>query len=988
MRNAAIVVGAVLAVVLLLAVAVPPLIDWSRYKGEIAARVQAATGRPVAVNGPIRLSLLPSPQLSAADLVLGNPEGAPGELARIGHLRLDLRLLPLLAGKARIHAIELDRPVVTLTRLPDGHPNWRFTKAEPEATTSEGQPRRAARTEPPPVPEADDKLPFERLLVHDGRVSYGETLSVTELEAEVLLGGASGPFQAKGKASLGGVAVALEGVAERITPGRASPAALSLRLPGDDAKAEFSGLVTQLSGGQSLRGHLSAKAADLARTLARLNLARPVPPGALSVEGELLLSPEEASISNLDLAVGDQRLTGAVSAALAQVPQLDVRLAAGALDLDKWTAAPVQAQPAAAPVPAQPQLATAPAGTPTAAPVATPGGFSLPKGVFVTANLGVEALSWHGQVIRQAKFDGTLDQGELMIAAASALLPGASEFTADGTLSAEQGRPAFDGKARLASADAHALLAWAGVDAASMPADRLHSLELQAPVKLAWPNIRLDNFRLAVDGNRAQGNAVIAAGRPLGLALAATTDGATIELRGRIDGKRIDDGGFRLASPQGVKPLTAWGVKLPPALEKLGALAAEGSVAGTAEDLAVEFKGQSGTTSIVAKGKLAPKLVDLPSLTLRLGPNTLSGAVRADLAGAKPMVTADLAADSLALDSLLGTQRTGLLLPGGGMLLPPTAAPPQAPIVPAALVGAGDSPFSREPIDLSGLNAVDAKVTLRANTVTTKGWTLTNTVAQGTLQNGTASMERLTGKLLGGDLSLSGKLSANGAGALTYAIQGADLGAAKLAAGGMSVTSGKLDSDARLSFQGRSTHDMAAHLNGDGKLLVRNGVLDGFDLPAVNRQLGDLRNIGSLLGVVQAGLAGGRTPFSQLAGTFRADNGIVTSRDLKLDAEGGGATADATVDLPGWNTRTTIAFHLANAPQAPLTARLEGPLENPRKIVDVNAIQQFMVAQGLGRAFKSKEQPPSGDQQQSEQPREKNTGKNILKNLLKGLGGQ
>ena len=160
-------------------------------------------------------------------------------------------------------------------------------------------------------------------------------------------------------------------------------------------------------------------------------------------------------------------------------------------------------------------------------------------------------------------------------------------------------------------------------------------------------------------------------------------------------------------------------------------------------------------------------------------------------------------------------------------------------------------------------------------------------------------------------------------------------------------------------------------------------MLDGFDLPAVNQQMGNLRNIGSVLGLVQAGLSRGRTPFSHLSGTFRADNGMVTSRDLKLEAEGGGANGEMQVSLPEWSTRTTIAFHLASAPRTPVGLRLEGPLENPRKVIDLNAIQQHMVTQGLGKALKPDAQPQDG-----EQPREKNTGKNILRNLLKGLGEQ
>lgn len=81
MRNAAIIAGAIAALVILLAVAVPSLMDWNRYKGEVASRVQAATGRTVTIAGPLSVRLLPSPALSAEGVTIGNPAGAPGELA-------------------------------------------------------------------------------------------------------------------------------------------------------------------------------------------------------------------------------------------------------------------------------------------------------------------------------------------------------------------------------------------------------------------------------------------------------------------------------------------------------------------------------------------------------------------------------------------------------------------------------------------------------------------------------------------------------------------------------------------------------------------------------------------------------------------------------------------------------------------------------------------------------------------------------------------
>lgn len=1017
MRNAVLIAGAVLTLVLVAAAAIPPLIDWSAYGGTIAARVQAATGRPVTIDGPIALRLLPAPALSAGGVAIGNPPGMDGHLVRADKLRLKVALLPLFTGTVRLTALELDQPVVTLARDGDGRANWRFDDQKDQP--AEEPHRRAARPEEPAAAPADDALPVERLIVRDGTVRLPGGAEIAGLDLDIALGGRSGPFQGSGGARLGGVTVALEGAVDRLGPGRAAPATLSLRLPGDDAVLELSGLVSRLSGGDTLRGRLTGRAAEPGRSLARLGLTPPLPPGPLALGADVTLSAEEAVLSPLELTVGETKLTGAVSAALAGTPQVDVKLAAAALNLDTWTRATAkaeQAAPAASAPPAQ--------SAPTAQPART-GTLALPRDLFLSANLAVDSLTWRGQAVRQARLEAVLDGGEIMLRQAAARLPGDSELVVEGGIAAA----AFDGSVRLQSDNARALAAWLGAGDTGPK-----RLELASPVAVAWPDIKLSDIRLTADGVAARGSMAARLGDQPALALAATVPGLELTARGRVaGGGKVEDGSFKLTSSQGLRPLRAFGLTPPPALDRLGPLNAEGTASGSLDALAVDARAESGGVTVAAKGTLAQldkaprgdlgvtaraaslgqvlrlfgdgkaqgggafaldarlvgdaKAFDVGGLSLRAGPSSLGGHGRVELAGTKPLITAELTADTLALDSLTGAERSGRLLPGGP-LVPPTAAPQAAPVVPAALVGAGTSPFSREPLDLGVLNAVDARLSLRAQTVTAKAWRLDNAVMQAVVQNGTATVDRLTGRLLGGELTASAKLSAGATPALSgqLHIAGADLGAARLAAAGMSVTHGRLDAEAKFTTAGRSSQDMAARLNGDGRLLVRNGVLDGFDLPAVNRQMGNLRNLGSVLGVVQAGLSGGKTPFTQLAGTFRADNGVVTSRDLKLEADGGGATADTTVNLPDWATQTRIAFHLASAPQTPVAVRLDGPLENPRKIVDLNAIQQFMVSQGLGKALRG--DAPADGPQQADQPREKNTGKNILKNLLKGLGGQ
>jgi uncharacterized protein involved in outer membrane biogenesis len=211
------------------------------------------------------------------------------------------------------------------------------------------------------------------------------------------------------------------------------------------------------------------------------------------------------------------------------------------------------------------------------------------------------------------------------------------------------------------------------------------------------------------------------------------------------------------------------------------------------------------------------------------------------------------------------------------------------------------------------------------------------------------TLDRLSARLLGGELT--GAMRANGGGvAANLAIRDADMGRLELGSGGIKATKGSLSGQVKLSGSPRQV----ASLTGDGHFQVKDGVVEGFDLAAMDAQMRRLDNIGSLLGLIQAGLSGGSSKFSSLSASFRAERGVVTSRDIQLVAEGGGATGTAVVDLPKDTIDARFAFKLSTPDSPPLGLRLEGKLGSPNKIIDINALQRYLVEHGLGKALKEK----------------------------------
>ncbi|RAU21563.1 hypothetical protein CU669_12785 [Paramagnetospirillum kuznetsovii] len=234
-----------------------------------------------------------------------------------------------------------------------------------------------------------------------------------------------------------------------------------------------------------------------------------------------------------------------------------------------------------------------------------------------------------------------------------------------------------------------------------------------------------------------------------------------------------------------------------------------------------------------------------------------------------------------------------------------------------------------------------------------QSWRLDEVAARVVATGSTLSVERLNGRMLGGALAAAAKANAAGI-AVTATLKGADIGGMGLGAGGVKATRGRLDAQTRLAARGTTQAQWQASLTGDGRLDVSDGLVEGFDLAAMDAQMRKLDNIGSLLGLVQAGLSGGTSSFSTLGASFKADRGVVTSNDITLVAEGGGADGTAVVDLPKDMIDARLAFRLATPGSPPLGLRLQGRLASPNKIIDVNALQRYVVERGLGKAIKGK----------------------------------
>ena len=112
-------------------------IDIDAYKDDVAARIEALTGREVAINGDIDLNLSLNPSLSVEDVTLGNASwGSKPQMLKIGRLQGRVALLPLLSGNIEIRELAFFDTELLLETDAKGLGNWSLDSPQDASTPS------------------------------------------------------------------------------------------------------------------------------------------------------------------------------------------------------------------------------------------------------------------------------------------------------------------------------------------------------------------------------------------------------------------------------------------------------------------------------------------------------------------------------------------------------------------------------------------------------------------------------------------------------------------------------------------------------------------------------------------------------------------------------------------------------------------------------------------------------------------------------------
>jgi len=106
--------------ILLAVIIIPRVVDPNDYRDEITELVKEQTGRELALNGDLSISVFPWLGVETQSLSLSQPDSIGGQMLAVDKAQLRVKFMPLLSKRIEVDTIVLDSPQVNLITLKNG----------------------------------------------------------------------------------------------------------------------------------------------------------------------------------------------------------------------------------------------------------------------------------------------------------------------------------------------------------------------------------------------------------------------------------------------------------------------------------------------------------------------------------------------------------------------------------------------------------------------------------------------------------------------------------------------------------------------------------------------------------------------------------------------------------------------------------------------------------------------------------------------------
>ncbi|MEO9821557.1 MAG: AsmA family protein [Paracoccaceae bacterium] len=326
------------ALLLLIVVAVGALffLPADRIAKVATDQMRNVTGRDVSISGDVSMTLWPVLGVSAGELEVGNAEwSAQGPMLTAEKAAIGINAAALLRGEIQITHIEAVAPTIRLEQKADGRASWQFTDATGEATIE---------TETSPSKEAQ-AFSLNKLTVTDATFVYdaegSDLVSYSGVDFTLDWPERLGAADIRAKLSPTGEDVVLEASIEQFAgfiTGQVQPIDVTLSAGG--GRATLNG---RASTAGDVAGRLTLNLPSTDAFFRALDLPAPGLPKGLgaAVEAETnltLTTDRKLALRDLSANLGGNVLNGAADISLNGIPQINVQLDGGDLDLSVLSA--------------------------------------------------------------------------------------------------------------------------------------------------------------------------------------------------------------------------------------------------------------------------------------------------------------------------------------------------------------------------------------------------------------------------------------------------------------------------------------------------------------------------------------------------------------------------------------------------------------------------------------------------------------------------
>jgi len=984
----------------------PLFVSAETIRTELAARIEAATGRATRIDGPVSFSVIPTARLSAEGIgiagLAGNTEDFSVESVSFG-----LNLLPLITGNIEIHGVTITRPSVLVETDVDGRTNWTAPNAGGETApkniedmigANEGQPE----STPQNTLAVLDRLSIGRVTITGGTLIWrdlanGREERLEDIDLDIRVPRLDSAGTIEGSFVRLGVAQSVElEIGERPDPARLESIPINLTLSSDAGTIVAQG--TAMAGETLFAGSVETEGKSLVAFADTFGIELPDMPvfGAFDTATRLNASANQVRIDEFTVDLGGLRARGGAVVGLDRPrPGLGLKISAETVDTALFVS-----------------KANAGDGGGNERKSLSAGSqnvdFSALQLLDANIDLSAKGILIGAVPVSDLGVDLQIVNGGLSAKVRSATVKGAP---ASGAIAVDtRGEvPAIKGSLNADGLDAAGLAALSGTDL-------LDAGTVGLDVTFATHGITQDQLAENLDGN---GRISLANGHVGGLDIADLVGGD--ESANEISDVDLTAVFSSLSAPVDAKGGFGWrgerftiaGRADPRAFASGGTTPI--SVNASSQRVDLGFSGQAGVAGL-GSGTVSLSTPSLRNLLAwigqpltpgqGLGAFSIKGAValeagafsfdKADFTldgstgvgtgkvafGDKPKVTAGLSMQRLDVTPYLAT--SGSAGGGGG----------------TATASAGAGGWSDDPIGFDGLRAIDANLNLKADEIIADGIKIGPSLLKASIADGKLNAELTEMSLYSGIgvgvLSVDGSSSTPSLAAF-FRLDGIDALSFLRDAVGFS----RLEGTGSLSFDVRSAGGsqaaLMAALAGKGSMDFRDGAIRGIDIPKMVRSL----SVETLLGWQQSGDE--KTDFSQLSGTYTIDKGILTNQDLLLIGPLLRVTGTGTVDIP----KKTLAYRVDPKIVASLEGqggsqdlegftvpvRVEGPWSRPRIYPEIEGILQDpqkaldqlrKLGGGLFGGTSSAEPPTGGTSGKSVEDR---INEEISKGLGKLLGG-